>query len=241
MIVSIHQTAYLPWLGYFDKIAQADVFVYLDTVQFQKNSFQNRNKIRTKTGWCWLTVPVKTKGKLYESELSSIEVNEQTNWRRKHLGALQTNYAKAPYFEREMAYLEAVLAEPWDKLSDPCFAMMMHFLQRLDVPTKVVKSSQLPPVDAAKSDLVLGLCRQLGANCYLSGAQGRDYLDEASFVDAGIEVVFQEYCHPVYQQTYPGFEPYMGIVDALMNLQDPAAFFRDAMASQPYRQALGRS
>jgi hypothetical protein len=224
--VSIHQPAYLPWLGYFDKIARSDIFIYLDTVQFQKNSFQNRNKIRVKDGWTWLTVPVLTKGQLFSNPLSKIAINNKTTWRKKHLGAIQMNYRRAPYFEREMEFLGECLEREWEHLSELCYVMCTHFLRRLDIGTRVIKSSELPPMDKAKSGLILDLCREVGANSYLSGALGRNYLETDTFAEAGIALDYQDYEHPRYRQAYGEFEPYMAVIDLLMNEADPAELFK---------------
>ena len=221
--VSIHQPAYLPWLGYFDKIRQADCFVYLDTVQFQKQSFQNRNKIRTADGWVWLTVPVETKGKLYDTALKDLAINNRIDWRRKHRAAIEMNYRKAPNFEAVMAWLGPVYDRDWARLSDLCFEMMVTVNRLLGIETEIVKASDLAEVDGSKGDLVLNLCRALGAERYLSGSLGRDYLDAAAFREAGIDLAYQDYTHPQYGQAYPGFEPYMAAVDLLMNEAEPAA------------------
>ena len=220
-IVSIHQPAYLPWLGYFDKIRQADLFIYLDTVQFQKNSFQNRNKIRTSQGWMWLTVPVETKGRLYSTMIKDLTINNRTSWRRKHIEAIRTNYRKAAHFDDVFDWIAPFYEKSWDRLSDLCFEMMMSFVARLELDTEIVRASDQLPIDSAKSDLILDLCKSTRATHYLSGSLGREYLDLGSFAEAGIDVEFQDYQHPQYIQTYPGFEPGMGVVDLFMCSDDP--------------------
>lgn len=221
--ISIHQPAYLPWLGYFDKIRSADCFVYLDTVQFQKQSFQNRNKIRTADGWVWLTVPVETKGKLYDTQLKDLTINPRVDWRRKHRASIEMNYRKAPHYDAVMAWLAPFYDRDWPGLSDLCFEMMLAFNRALGIETEIVKASDLTSVEGSKGDLVLNLCRALDADRYLSGSLGRDYLDPEAFQTAGIDLTFQSYEHPSYQQAYPGFEPYMAVIDLLMNQSDPAA------------------
>lgn len=222
-VVSIHQPAYLPWLGYFDKIRRADLFIYLDSVQFQKQSFQNRNKIRTADGWTWLTVPVETKGRLYETPLKDLPINNRVNWRRKHRAAIEMNYRKAPRFEPVMSLLERFYAREWERLSDLCYATMTAFNRELAVDTEIRKSSELDALEGSKSDLLLSICQAVGATSYLSGALGQTYLDVDSFERAGIEVQFQDYRHPVYAQLQPDFLPNMAVIDLLMNEADPVA------------------
>ncbi|MEK9968852.1 MAG: WbqC family protein [Ferrovibrio sp.] len=226
MIASIHQPAYLPWMGYFDKIARADVFVYMDNVQYQKGSFQNRNKIRTKAGPIWLTVPVETSGKLFSTLLADITLNNRVDWSAKHASALRMNYGKAPNFPARWPEIETYYLSDWQRLSDLCWSMMQGFLRMLDIKTKVVKASELTGCTGHKSELVYSICKAVGADCYISGSQGRDYLDMAAFRSGGIDVYFQQYQHPVYKQQYVGFEPFMGIVDALFCDDDPARHFR---------------
>lgn len=224
MIVSIHQPAYLPWLGYFDKIARADLFIWLDNVQFQKNSFQNRNKILTKDGPTWLTVPMRTSGALYETPLKDVEIDNSKNWRAKHLASIRMNYAKAPCFGDCFPALARFYEREWRTLDLLCFEMLDYFNTLLGVVTPIRRASDMG-AEGAKSDLVLDLCRKAGATTYLSGALGRDYLDLASFAKAGIAVEFQDYKHPTYRQTYPEFAPNLAVVDLLMNEEEPRRFF----------------
>jgi hypothetical protein len=224
MIVSIHQPAYLPWLGYFEKIERSDLFLYLDTVQFQKGSFQNRNKIRTKEGWIWQTVPVQTKGKHFEQTIAEVAINNQLPWQAKHWAAITQNYSKAPFAGEWLPRLEPFYHTPYERLSDLCWDMMVMFNKAFRITTPIKKTSDMPPVEGAKSDLILNLCRAEKAQTYFSGSQGRGYLDEGAFVQAGISVVYQDYQHPTYAQAYQGFEPYMGAVDLLMNEPQPADF-----------------
>jgi hypothetical protein len=164
MIVSIHQPAYLPWMGYLARIAASDIFIYLDTVQFEKNSFTNRNRVKTANGPIWLTVPVQQQG---------------------HIGKPMT-----------------------ELLVDP---------------RQVLRASSLP-VEGSKSELVLALCRHVGATEYISGPLGRGYLQEDDFGTAGIAVHYQQFAHPRYPQLYGEFEPAMGIVDYWMNVDQPDQF-----------------
>ncbi len=215
MILSAHQPAYLPWLGYFEKIARADVFVFMDTVQFEKNSFINRNRIKTPQGAQWLTVPVKTRGHL-AATLRSTEIDETQRWRDKHLRSIAVNYRRAAHFARCFPKLEQLLRLPENSLAELCWRHMRFWLEEFGVDTRAVRASELP-VTGTKSGLVLAYCRHLGATRYISGTLGRDYLLESEFIAAGVSVEFQEYSHPTYPQLWGQFLPQMSVVDAWMN------------------------
>ncbi len=220
MIVSIHQPCYLPWLGYFDKIARSDIHVVLDTVQFEKNSFTNRNKIKTSQGWCWLTVPVMTKGKYGRLSLTTLHIDNTQNWQSKHFKSIIMNYKNAPFFDRYIESLKSFYEEKhWTFLGKLNIEMLKYFLSILGINTKIVMASSIKP-DGKKSDLILNICRNFGATEYISGELGRNYLNEESFTDAGINVFYQEYHHPVYHQLFEEFQPYMAIIDLLMNCGD---------------------
>jgi len=218
MILSAHQPAYLPWLGYFDKIARADVFVYLDTVQFEKNSFINRNQIKTSQGALWLTIPVKTKGHTSAS-LRTTEIDDAQHWRTKHLKSIEMNYRKAPRFEERFPKIEALLRLPVSNLAEYCFHQLRFWLDELAIDTRIVRSSELQ-VDSTKSDLVLDLCRNLSAGHYLSGALGRDYLIEDDFKKSGITIEYQSYSPQAYPQLWGDFIPYLSVLDWWMNTSD---------------------
>jgi WbqC-like protein family len=214
MIVSIHQPAYLPWLGYFDRIAASDLFIFLDVVQFEKNSYINRNRIKTVRGPIWLTVPVLLRGHKTKT-LTEIEIDERGNWRRKHLRSIEQNYRQTPGFTKKFKLLEAQFPS-LSKLTEFCFEQLKFWLVELQIKTKVLRASELP-ASGAKSDLVLSLCTLVGATTYLSGPLGRGYLNEHQFLDAGIGIRYHNYKHPKYSQLYGEFIPAMAIVDYWMN------------------------
>lgn len=215
MILSAHQPAYLPWLGYFDKLLRSDVFVFLDNVQYEKNSFINRNRIKTPQGPIWLTVPVKTKGHTH-STLRDTEIDHSQNWKAKHLNAIRLNYSKAPRFADSFPKLQALYEEEDCLLADMCFRHLQFWLKELGAKKTVVRASTLD-IDSKKSDLVYDLCRHFRADHYISGALGRDYLEEEKFAEGGIRIEYQSYRHPAYAQLHGDFLPGMGIVDLWMN------------------------
>lgn len=221
MIVSINQPGYLPWLGYFDRIARSDLHIVLDHVQFEKNSFTNRNKIRSGSGWTWLTVPVRTKGKFNDLPINGIAIDKTRPWARKHRDSLRLEYSKAPYFERYWSWLEAQYERPWECLGDLLRELNDFLLRELNVDTKLIYSSDLG-VAGRKDDLVLNLCSEVGATTYLSGPLGRDYLHPYRFREAGIALEFHDYVHPRYGQVHKDFLPNMSVIDLLLN-QGPKA------------------
>lgn len=216
MIVSINQPAYLPWLGYFHRIAISDAHIVLDHVQLEKNSFTNRNKIRTRESWGWLTVPVQTSGKFGDLPIKEVEIANQKPWAAKHWQTLRLNYSKAPFFDQHAAFFESIYGRRWEKLGELAREITKYLLDEFGIGTKLYFSSQMA-VSGKKDELVLDLCRELGATIYLSGPLGRNYLREELFSHEQIAVRYDDYQHPVYPQVYPGFEPYMAAIDLLFN------------------------
>lgn len=216
MIVSINQPAYLPWPGYFNRIQVSDLHIVLDHVQFEKNSYTNRNRIRIARGWAWLTVPLKTKGRFGHLAINEVEIDAERNWPAKHWNTLRQNYAKAPHFAAHARVFEELYARPWQRLADLLDASTGSMLEAFGIRTRLVRSSGMA-VEGNKSELVLNLCRSAGAKVYLSGPLGRDYLDEAAFREAGVEIRYHDYAPPRYAQAYPGFESALSAVDLLFN------------------------
>ncbi len=216
MIVSINQPAYLPWLGYFHRIAVSDVHIVLDHVQFEKKSFTNRNKVRTKDGCCWLTTPLKTKGRFGDLSISQVEIADDQKWAGKHWATMKQCYARTAYFSEHAPFFENVYSHSWTRLSDLLREINEYLLRAFHVDTPLLFSSEMKP-NAIKSDLVLELCLAAGATVCLSGPLGRDYLNEASFREAGIKIAYHDFIHPRYDQAFLGFEPYMAAIDLLFN------------------------
>ena len=214
--VTIHQPEFLPWLGFVDKIRQCDVFVLLDSVQFEKNYFQNRNKIRTGWGWVWLTVPVFMKG-LFGQKIQEVRIRNDESWSRKHRQTLRQNYGSAPFFHEYFSGLEALYDQPWDLLAEFNIAVIHWVANAFGLSRQFIRSSELGVI-GKRSELLVNICKTLGAKVYLSGVSGRDYLDEALFKDAGVLVRYQDFRHPVYRQRYEPFLHVMSSVDLLFNV-----------------------
>lgn len=216
MLVGIHQPHYLPWLRYFEKIARSDVFIILDDVQYEKNGFQNRNKIKTAQGWSYLTVPVL---KPTLRAIDEIEVDARSGWAEKHRRALEMSYRKAPHFERYWPGLDSLYRQSWTHLGELNTAMLKWYVEQLEIETRLCSSREMA-VAGESTERLANLCRAVGGDEYLSGAYAvQAYLDPKVLQDAGIRLAFQEWSAPEYPQLYPGagFIKDLAIVDLLFN------------------------
>jgi hypothetical protein len=215
--VTIHQPECLPWLGFLDKAAQADVFVLLDCVQYRKDYFQNRNRIRTPQGWAWVTVPVEMGDRSTKliKDVAIADGNGQ-RWRKKHLALWSGSYRAAPFAGTVLPFLEELYRKPHRWLVEFNYEVISWLFRQLQIRAEVRLASELPHRGRA-TELNLSLCQATGADVYLSGVSGRDYLDEAPFREAGIAVRYQEFKHPVYAQAFDPFIPAMSALDLLFN------------------------
>lgn len=216
MIISIHQPAYLPWLGYVERIKQSDLFVFLDSVQFEKNSFTNRNLIKGANGPHWLTIPIKTKGHL-NKHLLEIEIASDTEWRRKHLSSIKTSYSKCIGFDEKYQKLSHLYNNNEVHLADLCFNHLLFWLEELNIKTKIIRSSSMN-ISSKKSDLILDICHNVGATTYLSGPMGKKYLEEGDFLSNGIKLDYHHFEPMPYPQLFGSFIPFMGIIDYWFNV-----------------------
>lgn len=216
MILTAHQPAYMPWLGYFHKVALADNLVILDAVQFEKNSFTNRNKIKTSNGEAWLTIPVEMKGHMGKTILD-MQMDSKSNWKKKHWTSLLMNYKKTEYFNRYSSFFEQYYLNDTNELSKFIELSTLFFLQELKIGVSIKKLSELD-IQSKKQELIIDLCRATNSNAFVFGALGKDYADHTYFEENAISIYFQEYKHPSYPQLWGDFMPYMGVIDALFNL-----------------------
>jgi len=217
MIYAVHQPQYLAWLGFFDKIARCDVFIFLDNVQYKHREFQNRNRIRTKDGTMWLTVPVTfEQGAL----IRDVRIDDSRDWRSEHLKSLRAWYGRAPFFSENIRYFEELYARPWEKLVDLSMETIRFFCKEFGIATRTAFESELN-TEGAKTERIVNIGRALKAETYLSGSGGRDYLDAKLFADAGQRLTYQEYAHPRYDQLFASsdedFVPFLSAVDLLFN------------------------
>lgn len=214
MKIAIHQPNFLPWSGYFHKMAQVERFVLLDTVQYSKGSFTNRVLIKCNSGApLWLSVPLERE---FGIAINQIKINEERDWRTKHLKTLKQFYGKAAYFRMYFPALEEIYAKRHVALA-ALNADLIHWLWRmLDIDAEICFASQLG-VSGSSTDLLVGICKELEATQYLSGRGGLKYQDEASFQHHNIEVLYTDFEPPVYRQLWKNFVPKLSVIDLLFN------------------------
>lgn len=213
MKVAIHQPHYLPWLGYIAKWAAADVFVLLDTVQFEKNGWQNRNRLKTHDGPQWLTVPVRAR---LGTPIRDVPVDAGQPWPRRHLATIEQAYAKSPCLDRYRDTLRDFYERSWTQLGALCAANAACLAGALGVRTPVRLASELDVATSGATARLVDLCRAVGGTTYLAGADGAKYVDRAAFAAAGITVLQQRYEHPEYRQLHGPFVPFLSALDILL-------------------------
>lgn len=211
--ISIHQPGYFPWLGFFGKIVFSDVFVFLDDIQYEKNGWQNRNKIRVEGGEMWLTIPIKSKFGIF---LKDVEIDNSSNWAKKHSKSISLNYSKSKFFTEYWKDLENIYKKKFEYLIDLNLEIIGYIMEKLNIKTRTVLSSELNISDAG-SNRILKICKELTADSYISGISGKDYLKLDDFKKNNIQVKFQNFQHPSYTQVYEPFYPNMSTIDLLFN------------------------
>ena len=222
MIVALHQPNFLPWLGYLDRMIQADMFILLDHVQFERRNYQNRTRILLDGTPQWITVPVQQHSQLetiVDKRIDNSSLSDTRNWASNQAKTLRHAYRHAPHLNDTIVPLRRILETRFDRLVDLNHMLLLFLREAFSIHTPLIKSSALN-VSGAKSDLVLNLCQAAGADAYLAGRGGsREYLDVAAFKRAGIEVIWQDFDHPRYQQCGSGdFVSGLSALDMLMNL-----------------------
>lgn len=214
MMVSVHQPQYLPWLGYFDKIDCADVFVLLDNVQFKKNEWQNRNRIKTAQGPQWLTVPVLYK---FPQLICEVGINDRERWQHKQQQSLLSNYRKAPHWSLLEPFFTEIFARTWPTIAALNIYVVRELTALLGIATPIYIASELPSFPEDPDERLIAITKHFNGATYLAGSGGHDYMDLSKYREAGINVAFQEYRHPVYLQLWGDFEPYMSVIDLIYN------------------------
>jgi len=217
MIVSIHQPQYIPWLPYYSKISNSDIFVFLDNVQFQKNGLHNRNELKNSNGRFWLTIPVSFN---LGDKLSDIKMIDDS-WRKKHIKSIRINYSKAKNFAFFEKYIEPIILKNNSKLVDLNVEIIETISKKyFNLKTKFVRQSDLRTTGKG-TDLILDICKKLGVKKYISGPGGKNYLNENEFEKQKIEIIYlKNSLPPEYPQLYPklGFINDISALDFILNV-----------------------
>ncbi|MFH1460419.1 MAG: WbqC family protein [Candidatus Omnitrophota bacterium] len=214
--IAIMQPGYIPWLGFFELMDKADLFVYLDDVQYTIRDWRNRNRIRTAQGWQWLSIPVLHKSRR-EQLLKDALINNQIDWRGSHLRALEINYSKASFFSNNFSVITQILLKHWENLTDLNITMIEVIRELLGIKTPTIRASMLNNIKTGKTQRIISICKQLQANYLYDSAAAASFIDIDLFAKEGIVVEFQNYKHPEYKQVYKPFIPYMSVLDLLFN------------------------
>ena len=215
--VAIMQPTYFPWVGYFGMIDRVDTFIFLDSIQYAKRTWQQRNKIKTATGPIWLTVPTMSKGK-HKQLINEVEIDTSRNFQASHLASIDNNYRKSPYYSEYSPALFSLLEKDHKNLSVLTTELVKWFCNELGITTSIKYSSEMQSV-GIKAELLATLCAQVDATEYVSAPGSREYLEESdSFDKRNIAINYFEYEHPKYPQLFGEFTPYMSIIDLLFNV-----------------------
>lgn len=211
--IAVLQPSYLPWLGFFEQMMSVDTFVFYDDAQYTKNDWRNRNRLKSKDGFVWLTIPVNGSTSL---QIREVKIDGRQNWQVKHKKTITQLYSKAPFFEEVSTILEPLWVRKYVFLLDAIVDSISVVAKYLSIDTKVMFSSEIGAT-GDKNEKLVNMCKTLGARNYYSGAAAQDYLDSVLFAKNGIEVAFQHYNHPEYQQMHGNFISHLSIVDLLFN------------------------
>ena len=220
----ILQPGYIPWLGFFDLIAQADIFVFLDDVQFTIRDWRTRNRIRTDRGWCWLSVPVKLEKPYFQYKINEVEISYEHRWIKKHLGTLWAYYRRAKYFNEIYPIIENELTKRYKLLWELDINIIYSICDYLGISRdKFRLASEFSiPQEIKKDERLLAILKLLKPkpDIYLSGNAAKSYLREDIFLREGISVRWHNYKHPYYNQLRWGtniFISYLSVLDILFN------------------------
>jgi len=212
--IMIRQPGYMPNIGFFKKIQSSDVFVHLDDMQFAKDRFDNRNKIRTFDGFGWLTVPVKRP--VFGKKLNEVFISYESDWVNEHIDLIYENYHKADYFSSYWEPIKKILNRDFEKLIELNLELINYFCNELKISTETILSSNLE-INETKTKKLISICSKLNASCYISGISGHEYIDNELFINSKIKIIYENFVHPKYKQMHNNFIDNMSIIDLLMN------------------------
>lgn len=215
-VVAIHQPNFVPSAGYFAKMLAADVFILLDSVDYTKNNWTNRNRIKGANGVQWLTVPVLTRGRLGQ-KINEVEINNRERWQHRHWHAILSCYRKAAHLSRYAERVEELYHTSFQRLAEWNERWLHWIYDELGASARLVRSSELAGLRGEGAELIASLCAAVKADVYISGAGGKHYLDLGRMASIGVEVRYQENHPQTYAQLFGEFEGNLSILDLLLN------------------------
>lgn len=227
----VEQPNYIPWLGYFDLLDRADLWVWYDDVQYTKRDWRNRNRVAGDGAPIWLTIPVQVR-RHRDRRISEIEIDHRQPWVRKHLKTLQHLYGNAPYFAPVFQLVKRHLEAEPKLLADLTIELAEDLAEYLGIEVETWRSSELENLEGSKQDRILSVCRRFQPSVYLSGPAARDYLNPGSFVREGIELKYISYCYGGYPRGGQAEQTRLSIVDPLVWV-GPAATLELIRDNQP--------
>jgi hypothetical protein len=212
----ILQPSYIPWRGYFHQIFMSDLFIFYDDVQYDKNGWRNRNRIKTPNGPLWLTIPVLHRGNVSEHiPITDIHIDWSKDWARKHWISIQQSYSKAPYFNRYAPVLDGFYQKKPEYLVDFTIDLTIKLARILGIEhTRFIRSSSIQ-AGGTKTDRLVDLLQKVGATHYISGPSAKEYLETDKLAAAGISLEWMSYDYPEYPQLYLPYDPQVSIIDLL--------------------------
>lgn len=216
MTIAIHQPNFVPWIGYFFKISRSDKFILLDNVQFTKNGFINRNRIKTPNGENWLTLPVIQSGK-FGQNINDVLIFNKAQSVKKVLATLNGNYKKARYFEKYIGDLTEILNRNDDHLCELNIDLIKWICKELNIKTELIVSSKLDAIEGESTERLVSLCKKLNAEAYLAGFGSKKYQEDHLFEAEKIKVINTPFKHPTYPQVWGEFLGSMSVLDLLFN------------------------
>lgn len=218
MLVSMHQPDYLPWLGYMNKIAVSDAFIFYDTAFYSLGGFHHRNKIKVNGGFAYLTIPLAHEECF--KRLKDVALPSDTRWAKKHWKSLVNFYSRAPYFKEHAPFFEKFYnsVEKWKSLADLNIAVIEYLCQAFGLSAKLYRASQFDiNLELRQTDAILDIIRHTEATEFLSGPSGKKYIEKEKFDAAGIKLIFQEFHEREHAQLFPPFLAGLSAVDLLFN------------------------
>lgn len=233
MILATIQPSFMPWLGYLEQVSVADVFVLLDDVQYTKGDWRNRNRFKAPNGISYLTVPVSSGGS--EALINEATIAETQPWRPRILNRLREWYRRAPYFDPVYEGIHEIVQREHELLSDLNLELLRFVMDYASIETPIEHSSKLAGISQTKTGKLLDICAAYGADVLYDGKSAANFISPEAFRERGVEVVFQDYQHPVYPQLWGSFESHLSVVDLLFNCGPDS---HDVLLSSP-RPGLG--